>query len=566
MTNLPPQGFARLAGSTRHLPDNAKAVGPLNPQEQIEVSVYLRDPAAGQDVGTASEHAQRPGSRLNRSEYASTHRATSEDLTQVQDFAQHHQLTVSNVDPVGRKIVLTGSAANMMTAFAVDLQRYQYESGTFRGRTGHIHVPTELGQIVTGVFGLDDRPQAKPLFRFRHVEKNSFTHQSAEQFRFPRIQTSSYTTPQVAELYDFPTSLDGTGECIGLIELGGGYKDTDLATYFQQLKLSAPAVVSIGVDGGSNSPSGDPSSADGEVVLDIEVAGSIAPKARIAVYFAPNTDRGFLDAITQAIHDTTNAPSILSISWGGPESSWTAQAMQAMDAAFQTAATLGITICCAAGDNGSGDGVNDQKAHVDFPASSPNVLGCGGTTLNSSNNVVSSEVVWNNTASNNGATGGGISDTFDLPTWQSSAHIPTSTNADKRVGRGVPDVAGDADPQTGYQIYVDGQSIPIGGTSAVAPLWAGLIALFNQKMGKSVGFLNPFLYQNYQSLQQAKALRDVTTGNNGSYTAGPGWDACTGLGTPDGTLLLDALAKTTTPAPAPSLSTAKKASYQPKQA
>jgi kumamolisin len=561
MTNLPPQGFTRLAGSTRDLPSNAQAIGPLDPTEQIEVSVYLRDPAAGQDVGTASEHAQQPGPRLTRAEYASAHQATAEDIAKIQNFAQQHHLTVGSVDPVGRKIVLSGAVSDMTSAFAVDLQRYQYDNVTFRGRTGHVHVPTELEQVVTGVFGLDDRPQAKPLYRFQKAEKKSFPHQLVDQFRSPRVQQNGYTTPHVAQLYDFPTSLDGTGECIGLIELGGGYNTTDLTTYFQQLQLSAPDVVSVAVDGGSNSPTGDPGSADGEVVLDIEVAGSIAPKARIAVYFTPNTDRGFLDAITQAIHDTTNAPSVLSISWGGPESGWTSQAMQAMDQAFQTAATLGVTICCAAGDNGSGDGVNDQEAHVDFPASSPNVLGCGGTTLNSANNTVSSEVVWNHLATNNGATGGGISDEFGIPTWQNNAKVPTSINTNKRVGRGVPDVGGDADPQTGYQIYVDGQSMPIGGTSAVAPLWAGLIALFNQKIGKPVGFLNPFLYQNYQSLQQTKALRDITSGNNGGYKAGPGWDACTGLGTPDGTLLLDALVQTTT-TPAPALSTVKNTSQQ----
>jgi kumamolisin len=328
---------------------------------------------------------------------------------------------------------------------------------------------------------------------------------------------------------------------VALIELGGGYNDQDLSTYFKQLGIKTPQVVSVSVDGGQNTPAGDPNSADGEVALDIEVVGSIAPGARIAVYFAPNTDRGFLDAITQAIHDTTNAPSVLSISWGGPESSWTAQAMQTMDQAFQAAAALGITVCCAAGDNGSGDGVNDQHAHVDFPSSSPYALGCGGTRLASTGGKVTGETVWNDAATNGGATGGGISDQFGLPTWQTGVRIPPSVN-NQRVGRGVPDVAGDADPQTGYQVYVDGQSTPIGGTSAVAPLWAGLVALLNQKRGKAVGYLNPFLYQNYRQLAQSQALRDITTGNNGDYKAGPGWDACTGLGTPDGSLLLMALA------------------------
>jgi kumamolisin len=348
------------------------------------------------------------------------------------------------------------------------------------------------------------------------------------------------TPPQIAKLYNFPTGANhnGSGQCIALIELGGGYKSKDLRTYFQQLNVSMPKVTSVSVDHGHNHPAGKPNSADGEVDLDIEVAGSIAPGAHIVVYFAPNTDRGFLDAITKAIHDTTNYPSVISISWGSAESSWTAQAMQVMDQAFQAAAAVGVTVCCAAGDNGPTDGVTDGKAHVDFPASSPYALGCGGTRLETLNNQLS-EVVWNDGP--NSATGGGVSDFFDLPTWQTNVGVPASVNSDHRVGRGVPDVAGNADPQTGYQVYVDSQSVVFGGTSAVAPLWAGLIALMNQQRGKSVGYLNPILYQNYQRLSQANALRDVTSGNNGAYSAGTGWDPCSGVGTPDGAKLLDAL-------------------------
>lgn len=217
---------------------------------------------------------------------------------------------------------------------------------------------------------------------------------------------------------------------------------------------------------------------------------------------------------------------------------WTAQAMQLMDQAFQAAVALGITVCCASGDNGSGDGVTDGKAHVDFPASSPYALGCGGTRLESANNQVTSEVVWNDAPDS--STGGGVSDVFGPPTWQANAGIPPSIN-DKHIGRGVPDVAGNADPQTGYRVHVDGQDAVFGGTSAVAPLWAGLIALINQKRGKPIGYLNPILYQNYVRLVQANALRDVTSGNNGGYSAGQGWDACTGLGTPDGAKLLGVL-------------------------
>ena len=534
MANASPQGYKRLAGSERQLPANARQIGPVDPHEPIEVSVYLRDPAPSSPAGNISEHAQSPGPRITRAEYNAAHSAAPDDLAKVETFAREHQLTVVEKDPVSRKVVLAGTADAMMTAFGTELQSYEYEGGTFRGRTGPLHIPNELDQIVVGVFGLDDRPQARPHMRLYTHTTTSTPQASAG--------STSYTLPQLAKLYDFPTGIDGRGQCIAIIELGGGYKHNDLVTYFQQTNIALPRVSSVSVSHGRNHPVGKPDSADGEVDLDIEVAGSLAPGAHIVVYFAPNTDRGFIDAINQAIHDTTNNPSVISISWGGPEVSWTAQAMQGMDQAFQAAAGLGVTVCAAAGDNGSGDGVTtDQLAHVDFPASDPFVLGCGGTRLEAMNNQGTSEVVWNELASNEGATGGGISDFFDLPAWQANAHVPPSKNANQRVGRGVPDVAGDADPATGYQVYVDGQSTVFGGTSAVAPLWAGLIALMNQQRGQPIGYLNPILYQNYPQLVQSNALRDVTSGDNGAYAAGPGWDGCTGLGTPDGARLLQAL-------------------------
>ncbi len=532
MTNIPPKGFKALSGSERWQPEKGRQVGAVDPNERIEVSVYLRPPSTDSLAGNDREHAAKPGRRMTREEHIARHSAAPDDLAKVEAFARDHHLTVVEKDPVSRKVALAGTVSAMMAAFATQLHQYEYEGGTFRGRTGPLHIPNELDQIIVGVFGLDNGPQAEPRLR-RYVLSPVAVRAAAAP--------TSYTPPQVAELYDYPSALDGSGQCIALIELGGGYTAQELTTYFQQLNIPTPKVISVSVDGGQNTPAGNANSDDGEVLLDIEVAGSIAPGAAIAVYFAPNTDRGFLDAITQATNDTTNKPSVISISWGGPEVSWTSQAMQAMDQAFQAAAAIGVTVCCAAGDNGSGDGVTDQKAHVDFPASSTYALGCGGTRLEASNNQVSSEVVWNDLSTGHGATGGGVSDVFGLPSWQANAQIPPSIN-DQHVGRGVPDIAGNADPETGYQVYVDGQSIPIGGTSAVAPLWAGLIALLNQQLGQDVGYLNPFLYQNYSQLVGNAALRDVTSGNNGGYTAGPGWDACTGLGTPDGTNLLTALA------------------------
>jgi kumamolisin len=529
MAKIPPHGYMRLSGSEREPFPNARPIGPVDPNERIEVTVYLRAPATSNLAARINEQVQQGARPMTREEYMATQSASPDDIAKVEAFAREHGLTVVTVDPAGRRVVLAGTAAALSAAFATELQRYEHPNGTFRGRTGPLHIPTELDQIVVGVFGLDDRPQARP-----HIQRYNRATSS------PRagVATVSYTPPQLAQLYNFPAGINGSGQCIAIVELGGGHQVQDLQTYFQRLGIPLPTVTSVSVDGGQNSPVGQADSADGEVDLDIEVAGAIAPGAHIAVYYAPNTDRGFLDAVTQATHDTTNKPSVISISWGSPEVGWTTQAMQAMDQAFQAAVALGVTVCCAAGDNGSADGVNDGKAHVDFPASSTYALGCGGTRLESANNAVTSEVVWNDGP--NSATGGGVSDVFSLPSWQANAQVPTSIN-DQHVGRGVPDVSGVADPQTGYQVRVDGQDVVFGGTSAVAPLWAGLIALINQQRKQPIGYLNPILYQNYAQLSQAKALRDVTDGNNGGYSAGTGWDACSGLGTPDGTLLLNAL-------------------------
>jgi kumamolisin len=248
-----------------------------------------------------------------------------------------------------------------------------------------------------------------------------------------------------------------------------------------------------------------------------------------------------------AIHDDVNKPSSISISWGNPEKNWTRQAMHSMDQAFQTAAALGVTICCAAGDAGSGDENPDDLAqagekpdglaHADFPASSPFALACGGTRLAATASAITSETVWDDDPLRS-ATGGGVSDVFAPPAYQANAGVPPSANPGKRKGRGLPDVAANADPQTGYRVRVDGQEFVIGGTSAVAPLCAGLIARLNQALGHPVGFLNPLLYGAHGA---NKVCRDVTSGSNGAYHAKPGWDPCTGWGSPIGTKLAHAL-------------------------
>jgi kumamolisin len=501
-----------LPGSERQPPADAQLVGPADAEEPVTVTVVVRRREPDRAVADP----------MDRATFAERRGAHDDDLAAVEQFARDHRLTVAETSAERRTVKLSGSVADASAAFGVELHRYDHpEHGSFRGRTGPLFVPAELIDVVEGVFGLDDRPQLRPRFRIAN----------------PRAVMSSYTPVDVAQAYGFPTDATGAGQCVAIIELGGGYQQSDLETYFGELGLPVPTVTAVSVDGGANRPAGDPGTADGEVSLDIEIVGAIAPGARIAVYFAPNSDQGFVDAVTTAVHDRTNAPSVISISWGGPESTWTLQAQTALDQAFADAAALGVTVCAASGDNGSGDGVGDGRAHADFPSSSPHVLGCGGTRLQSGG----AETVWNDGTSG-GATGGGVSDTFDLPDWQTSAGVPPSVNAGGRIGRGVPDVSGDADPQTGYRILVDGRHLTIGGTSAVAPLWAALVALLNEQRGAAVGFLNPLLYESGDG-----ALRDITSGDNDlgdapAYTAGPGWDACTGLGSPDGAALSRLLA------------------------
>jgi kumamolisin len=512
-----------LKGSERQPLPGARAVGKADPAERLEATVLLRRGGAVALPDHVAKLARREsqGRPLTREEFEQQFGADSDDIAAVKKFAAENGLSVVQEDAGRRTVVLSGTVAQFNAAFGVDLQRFEHPGGSYRGRVGPIHLPDELRSAVEAVLGLDNRPVAKPHFRARRSPGNVYWHANGGG-------STSYTPLQLASLYDFPPGT-GQGECVAIIELGGGERTADLSTYFSELGIqTAPKVTVISVDHGKNHPTGDPNGPDGEVMLDIEVVGAVAPGATIAVYFAPNTDAGFLDAITTAIHDATNKPSVVSISWGGPESSWTQQSLTAFDSAFQAAAAMGVTVCVASGDNGSSDGVNDGGNHVDFPASSPHALACGGTSLRASGTTITSESCWNDGAQG-GASGGGVSSIFPLPAWQNGLAVAlTSGGKQPLTMRGVPDVSGDADPQTGYDVRIDGTDTVIGGTSAVAPLWAGLIARINAAKGSPIGFINPELYP------AASAFNDIASGNNGGFAAEPGWDACTGLGSPDG--------------------------------
>jgi kumamolisin len=440
----------------------------------------------------------------------------------IEAFAREHHLEVAREDHGARTVVLRGRVTDMARAFGADLVHYRHGKDTYRSHDAPLRVPAHLAPVVEAVLGLDDRPGARP-----HLQ-----HFSGHQPRVPDI--AHYATRAVGRAYGFPDRLDGWGQTIGIIELGGGFRRRDLDVYFRHMDLPRPNVKVVSVNGAKNRPTGHPRGADGEVALDIEVAGSIAPAATLVVYYAPCSERGFVDAVKAAVHDTVHRPSILSVSWGNPEPYWSRQAMRVMNQVLHEAAALGVTVCTSSGDLGASAGLAKGLA-VEFPASSPYALACGGTRLIARDGRVRSEVVWDDLSEKLGAGGGGISVRFGRPHYQAGRCDIRSPEG--KLGRGVPDVAGNADPETGYLVRVDDRWLRFGGTSAVAPLWAGLVALCNQALHREVGFINPLLYRAHSR----RIFRPVTRGSNGGYRAGPGWNPCAGLGVADGGRLLELL-------------------------
>jgi kumamolisin len=554
-----------LPGSERASLPDVTDTAPLNTQERAEITLVLRRRAE------LPEEIVVGPTVLTNQELASQYGADPADVDLVTRELAGRGLEVTAVHAVTRRVKVAGTLGDLSSAFGTTLRQVSSPDPRGRGRDTHryrvgpLYIPAALDGIVTAVLGLDTRPQAQPRVRTRGDESGPAA-----------AQGTTYWPNQVADIYDFPAGTDGTGQTVAVIELGGGFTTSDLDAYFGSLGIAVPSITAASVDGASNNP-GDTAQAVLEVNLDIDVIGAAAPGAAQIVYFAPNNgDQGFVDAISDAAQ-ATPAPIVISISWGESEDSWTAQGLQAMNQAMSDAAALGITVCAAAGDSGSSDGVSDGQVHVDFPASSPYALGCGGTKLvaDTATGAVSSEVVWNELASNEGAGGGGVSDQFPQPSWQIDAGVPARASAQPAavagsgsgsggsgsggfgsggsgsggsgsgvgdssgVGwRGVPDVAGNADPVTGYRIYSGGQAQVVGGTSAVAPLWSALIARLAQATGIRFGLFQPLLYAGVSPGTDVAGFRDITSGNNGAYSAGPGWDACSGLGVPNGTALL----------------------------
>jgi kumamolisin len=537
------KSHVRLPGSKRSRNTDAIRVGPVNPKERMEVTIGLRGPK----LPDADEVLTTP---LSQEEFEARFSSMQEDAAEVAKALKKFKLKVEEISLSTRSMRVSGTVKAMETAFQQKFAMYRaVDQGEYRGREGSVMIPSELRGIVTGVFGLDQRKMAE-----RKGRGDAPAHTS-------KVSLAPRAPSDLESLYNFPPG-DGTGQSIAIAEFGGGYIAEDVEAFCAKFKLSPPTVRAISV----NIPAYTLSQikalptaqrkeqlADSmEVTMDVQIIVGLCPRANISVYFASFDQKGWIDLLTQVIRAK---PVTLAISWGLAEDDpgWSANAVKALNDRLNVARLLGIAVCVASGDDGSGDQMDDGKAHVDFPSSSPFVLGVGGTMLQGTGEQLR-EITWwespgRRTSTGGGSSGGGVSAIFKRPKWQ-TVKI-TSLNAKSIDGRVVPDVAALAGPPL-YDLFFLAEPFPDGGTSASAPLWAALIARINGHLPleKQQRFITPLLYQstpNGAPLGKV-ATRDITSGNNASspspgngYKAGPGFDAVTGWGVPDGVKLLEAL-------------------------
>jgi kumamolisin len=541
-----------IVGSERAVVPGARAVGGANPNAMIEVSVKLRRKK------TMPALTGRPANTLSREEVGNMYGASQADVDKVlETFGKFGLKPVhKNLATQTRTVRLRGTIAAMEEAFQVKLFNYAHDIERYRGRVGQVHIPIDIKDIVVGVFGLDNRRVARRSQRIRGIASLA-SHQSAW-----------YVPSELASHYNFPDG-DGEGQTIGLFEFGGTVVQNDLKKFCHLANISpVPEVKIVSTDG---SPTDNNDDATGEVMLDVEIAAGLCPKAKIVVYFAEWGDQGWISALDAANSDEENDPGVISVSWGLSEGQmwargqgWTPSAIHSVNESLNDLAVSNVTVCVAAGDDGSSDAFNpsDGLAHVDFPASSPYVLSVGGTTIPIKGGTAP-DIVWKEGSGlrpEGGSTGGGVSsvpfsNTKERPDWQNNITI-RSVNPGAINGRCIPDLSANADWNASpYLLVVNGRSEPNGGTSAAAPLIAGLLTLINaaRPAGKRVGYLTPVLYQTigaHNKTVGAVGCTDVTHGNNitaqiGGYTAGPGYDAVSGWGTPNGKKLAQAIAQAT---------------------
>ena len=509
-----PRPPVELAGSFRHVPEGAVVAGEIDSETPMTVTLHFRRRTPAPAPGSAEDlqRLMRPMSHSAlRRQRARTHARAA---ARIAAFARARGIAIRHIDLMGRSMVLEAPARVLLETFSATVRLYEQSGLTFRARTGTLQIPREIAPWTRAVVGFDQRP-------FLRAAANE-----AAEGLWPS---------EVAALYGIPLDLDVSHICAGIIAMGGGYQPDDLAAALTGMGRKPPIVTDQSVGGvGNQFGGGTPS--DEEIALDLQVMAGVLAGGRIVVYFTGNTAEALGEAIAQAVYDEIDRPQVLSISWGSPEFYWTAPRREVVSAALCDAARLGITVVAAVGDQLATSGMRDGKAHVWFPASSPYVLGVGGTAVTLAGATIASEIVWNEGVL---GTGGGISDNYPVPEFQLQTRLPASVN-DGHRGRGVPDVAAFAAKSPGYRIVVEGVEMAKDGTSGATPLWAALIAMAKEVHGTPLGLVTPHLYG------APELMSPITSGDNRQndigYVASAGWSACTGLGIPRGADILAAFA------------------------
>jgi kumamolisin len=541
---MPPStDVVALPVTKRFAPPGARAVGELEEDALVTITVYPRTGADSEGfTSTYQLGARLPGQPrfLDDDEFVAAYEARPDDLEAIAAFAASANLQVVESLTGRRAVRLAGAAADVATAFQVELLRYAAPGRTFRGYEGHIYVPRDLADVIDGILGLDDRDVGQACVR-----------RAAGMPRYPAgpqplLPPGVQLPSRLADVYNFPDGWDGRDQTVAILAFNaptgrGGYSSEALRRFFADvLDQPVPAIADVVVHGQGNDPSSDAgvdvADSTAQIMLDIQVVGALAPGARIAVYFTQFTEQGWVDAVEAIVADTANRPTVACIGYGVPEDDpsepWSAMGLRRLDAALDAAAARGITVVAGSGDHGVRDREGGYRAHADIPSSNPHVLGCGGTRL-----IAASEVAWGSGPGY--GTGGGVSRVYPPPSWQTGIGVPPAANSRRRAGRGVPDVSAVADPETGVAVVdSDGRELTVvGGAGLPAAIWSALIARINEALGTRLGFLNPLLYERLA----LGVLRDVQMGASGAYAATPGWDPCTGFGSPDGAMLLEAL-------------------------
>lgn len=529
-----------LPGSAFHLIDRprpghqrARPLTDLERRQPIELTLLLRERLDAPTVQQSLAWQQAAGDRARHLEVDgaySRHQASATDRDRVAAWARSAGVVVTGENRAARHVTVRAPAARFAELFGVQLERFRMPARgagvvEYRGHLGPVRVPAVIAGVVTGVYGLDDRPVAAPRLRGLDGERPGIV---------------SYDPPEIAAAYSYPR-LPGHGAGLhlvaGMIELGGAAHAADLAASFGRLGLRAPEVVNVDLDGAM--PTSDPGGADLEVALDYQVLGAMvmamAPRAQLTIvsYNAPNSERGFIDAVAAVAGDRVRHPAAASISWGCPEDMWSRQGLVGMDAAFAAGSLCGVTYSAAAGDAGSTDAAADGLQHPEFPASSPHVWACGGTTLLATRGRILSETVWNELARGEGAAGSGVSSVFAPPEYQTRVGIRPRTADTGAPGRGLPDGSGVADPVTGWNVLAFGRMRTTGGTSAVAPMYTALWTLVAALQGRRIGLPHPALYAG-----GGHGFHDIVSGSTGGpYSAHRGWDTASGWGSPNGVVI-----------------------------